>query len=147
MQASIFHHPHRVTYAECTVGNHIYYSRYLDLLEAARGEFFRSVGASLAQWQEQGVIFPVCECRLRYKGPARYDDTLDITLWLTLARGVRLNFAYQILNTVGQPLVEAETLHACAGLDDKPRRLPEDLLPRLQPYLHALERPLLPGNH
>jgi hypothetical protein len=31
-----FRHTHRVTYAECTVGNHIYYARYLDLLEAAK---------------------------------------------------------------------------------------------------------------
>ena len=30
-----FRYVHRVTYAECTVGNHIYHSRYLDLLEAA----------------------------------------------------------------------------------------------------------------
>ena len=34
---------HRVTYAECTVGNHIYHSRYLDLLEAARGEDFQGL--------------------------------------------------------------------------------------------------------
>jgi len=30
----MFVHTHRVTYAECTVGNHIYHARYLDLLEA-----------------------------------------------------------------------------------------------------------------
>ncbi|MGN6552400.1 MAG: hypothetical protein ACTHLW_01530 [Verrucomicrobiota bacterium] len=34
-----FRHDHRVAYAECTVGNHIYYGRYLDVLESARGEF------------------------------------------------------------------------------------------------------------
>jgi len=79
----------------------------------------------------------VCECRLRYKTQARYDDTLDVTLWLTTLKGVRLNFAYRILNAAGQPLLEAETLHACASLDEQPRRLPEDLLHRLQPYLHS----------
>ena len=42
--AEPFRYPHRVTYAECTVGDHIYHSRYLDLLEAARGEFMRSLG-------------------------------------------------------------------------------------------------------
>ena len=45
--ANPFRHPHRVTYAECTVGNHIYHSRYLDLLEAARGEFLRSLGPTV----------------------------------------------------------------------------------------------------
>ena len=39
--AEPFRHHHRVTYAECTIGDHVYHSRYLDLLEAARGEFMR----------------------------------------------------------------------------------------------------------
>lgn len=45
-----FRYRHRVTYADCTVGNHIYYGRYLDLLEAARGEWFRSMGKSFDEW-------------------------------------------------------------------------------------------------
>ena len=54
-----FCHPHRVSYAECTVGNHVYHSRYLDWLEAARGEFIRSLGPTVREWQERDVIFPV----------------------------------------------------------------------------------------
>jgi len=42
-----FRHIYRVVYADCTLGNHIYYSRYLDILEAARGEFFRHLGVPL----------------------------------------------------------------------------------------------------
>ena len=48
---------HRVTYAECTVGNHIYHSRYLDLLEAARGEFIRSLGSTVLELQENDIHF------------------------------------------------------------------------------------------
>ena len=54
-----FRHSHRVSYAECTVGNHVYHSRYLDWLEAARGEFIRALGATVLQWQERDAIFPV----------------------------------------------------------------------------------------
>ena len=46
MTLDMFRHTHRVTYAECTVGDHVYHSRYLDLLEAARGEFMRSLGST-----------------------------------------------------------------------------------------------------
>ena len=56
--SSPFRHTHRVSYAECTVGNHVYHSRYLDLLEAARGEFLRTLGPTVLHWQEQDVIFP-----------------------------------------------------------------------------------------
>src|SRR5512134_3456933 len=96
MATAAFRHSHRVTYAECTIGNHIYYGNYLQLLEAARGEFFRHLGVTFRQWQERGVIFPVLECHLNYKAPARYDDVLAIEVWPAFAERVRLNFAYRI---------------------------------------------------
>jgi acyl-CoA thioester hydrolase len=130
-----FRHQHRVTYADCTVGNHIYYGRYLNLLEAARGEFLRHLGATLLQWQEREVIFPVLECHLRYKAMARYDDVLAIEVWPVLAERIRLNFAHRITNQAGTLILEAETNHICAGLNEKPRRLPEELVNALQPYL------------
>jgi acyl-CoA thioester hydrolase len=123
---------HRVAYTDCTVGNHVYYSRFLDILERARGEYFRSLGMTFAQWQEQGVIFPVVECRLKYRGPARYDETLRVEVSIAKAEGARLNFGCRVLNAEGKLLVEGETWHVCTGLDDKPRRLPDELA-RLHP--------------
>jgi acyl-CoA thioester hydrolase len=132
-----FCHPHRVSYADCTVGNHVYYSRYLDFLEVARGEFIRSLGLTVLQWQERDVIFPVIEARLRYQSPARYDDLLAIEIRPTAVERVRLNFAHRILNQQGKPVLEAETFHVCAGVNGKPKRLPEELAEKLKPYLNG----------
>lgn len=127
MSADIFRYQHRVTYAECTLGNHVYHARYLDILEAARGEFFRQCGATFLHWQERDIIFPVIEARLRYKLPARYDDVLTIEVSITFAEGVRLNFAYRVFNQSNALVLEAETFHVCAGINEKPKRLPENL--------------------
>ena len=54
--AETFIHHHRVSYAECTVGNHIYHSRYLDLLEAARGEFLRALGRTVLELDRKSVV-------------------------------------------------------------------------------------------
>ena len=139
MSAPVFRHTHRVTYAECTLGNHVYYARYLVLLEAARGEFFRHLGATFLHWQERDTLFPVIECRLRYLAPARYDEVLTIEVRPTTAGRARLNFAYRIVNPSNTPILEAETFHVCAGLNDKPKRLPEELLAKLGPYLAPAE--------
>jgi acyl-CoA thioester hydrolase len=144
-----YRHTHRVTYAECTVGNHVYYARYLDLLETARGEFFRHLSTPLLELQNQDLIFPVIECRLRYKAPARYDDVLTIELWLTGIERVRLNFAYRITNQSGTRILEGETHHVSTGLEEKLKRLPEELISKLEPYLrtskplHSTDRPQL----
>jgi acyl-CoA thioester hydrolase len=130
-----YRHRHRVSYADCTVGNHVYYSRYLDFLEVARGEFIRSLGLTVLQWQERDVTFPVIEARLRYQSPARYDDLLAIEVWPTAVERVRVNFAHRIVNPDGKPVLEAETFHVCAAVNGKPKRLPEELAEKLRPYL------------
>ncbi|MBA4148120.1 MAG: acyl-CoA thioesterase [Verrucomicrobia bacterium] len=137
--AEVFRHPHRVTYSECTVGNHIYYARYLDLLEEARGEFIRSTGRTLLQLQEQDLIFPVIEVHLKYKGPARYDDLLTIEVWLTELGKIRVNFGHRILNQNGTILLEGETWHVCTGLNEKPKRAPEELVAQLKDFVKAKE--------
>src|SRR6202142_1627872 len=132
--AELFRHAHRVTYADCTIGDHVYHSRYLDLLEAARGEFIRSLGSTVLQWQENDMIFPVIEARLRYKFPARYDDLLAVEVWVTAVEKVRLNFGHRILNQNGKLTLEAETFHVCTGVDEKPKRLPEELAEKLKAF-------------
>jgi acyl-CoA thioester hydrolase len=135
--AEPFCYKHRVTYAECTVGDHIYHSRYLDLLEAARGEFMRSIVRSVLELQDADCIFPVIEARLRYKFPARYDDLLTIEVWLTAIEKVRLNFGHRILNQDGKLILKAETFHVCTSREDKPKRLPDDLAEKLKPFWNA----------
>lgn len=142
MEPTVFRHVHRVTYAECTVGNHVYYARYLDLLEAARGEFFRHVGLTLRELQEQGFIFPVTEATLRYRGAARYDDSIVILMQVSELGRVRVAFEAEIRGPDGRLLLTATTRHACTGLDDRPRRLPEALVERLGPF----HRPPVPAS-
>ncbi len=122
-------------YALCTVGNHVYHSRYLDILEAARGEFFREIGFPFLGLQGADTIFPVIDCRLTFKAPARYDDLLTVELWLTESGRIRLNFASRILNGQGTLLVEGYTHHVCTSLHDKPKRLPPELAALLESYL------------
>ena len=137
MPAEIFTHVHRVTYADCTVGNHVYYGRYPDLLEAARGEFFRYLGKSFLEYQEEGVIFPVSEVHLKYFAFAEYDDELRIECRLTAIRGARLGFGYRITKGEGVRILEGETLHGCVEASGRATRLPPALKERLQPYLDS----------
>ena len=137
MSAPVFCHPHRVTYAECTVGDHVYYARYLDMLEEARGEFFRSLGLSFLELQQRDLIFPVVECQIQYKTPARYDDCLKIEVWLTEMGRVKLRFGYCILREDGTLIVEASTLHACSSTREKLKRLPAEIAQALQPHLRT----------
>ena len=129
--ADPFRYQHRVIYAECTIGDHIYHSHYLNLLEAARGEYIRSLGATVREWQERDVIFPIVEARLKFKSPARYDDLLTIEVRPTLVSGVRVNFGHRVTDQSGKLILEAETFHVCTSFNEKPKRLPPELAAQL----------------
>jgi acyl-CoA thioester hydrolase len=138
MSTNAFQHNHRVTYADCTVGNHVFYGRYLEILEAARGEFFRQLGVTFLAWQERGFMFPVVEAHLHYKALASYDDVLQVEIWVTAAEKVRLNFACRVTNQAGTLVLEAETLHVCMNLAEKMKRLPEELVNALKSHLRPV---------
>jgi len=128
---------YRVSYADCTVGNHVYYGRYAAILEWARGEFFRSLDIPFLTLQNQGILFPVIRLVVEYHKPARYDDLLRIDLCVTELRRAFLSFAYRICLAASPSslLVEASTRHLCTDPEDRPRRIPEELVARLTPYL------------
>jgi acyl-CoA thioester hydrolase len=137
MPGEIFRHHQRVIYAQCTIGNHVYHSRYLDILESARGEFMRALGYPLVRLQEENLIFPVIECRVKYRAPARYDDELIIELWIKSATRIRLTVGARIVSPTGVVYIEAETDHVSTSIDEKPKRMPKELLEACERYFVA----------
>ena len=141
MPGQIFTCTHRVSYNECTMGNHVYHSRFLDILERARGEFFRSLGCPFLQLQNEDAIFPVVHCELNFQAMARYDDLLHIELWLTELGRVRFICAGRIKNTEGALLLDSSIEMGCTTVDGKIRKLPPALREGLQAYLISSDTP------
>lgn len=134
MSTTPFVHRLRITYRDCTIGNHVYYSRYLELLEEARGEWFRSIGWPLRQLQEQDIAFPVLTAHLDYLAAVCYDDIVQVQLWVESLTRLRLQVGFAICHEDGKPLVKGYTQHICASVEEKPKRMPAELLQALQQF-------------
>ena len=133
----VFEHHLRVAASDCTVGNHVYYSRYLDWLEAARNELMRAVGHPFGALMESGVMLPAIEARLQYRGMARFDDRILVRLWIEEVSRIKITFAADILNAdTGKTLVSGVTVHVCTDVAGKPQRMP----PALQQALESRAR-------
>lgn len=132
----MFKHQIRVAYRDVTVGNHIYYARYLDLLEVARTEMFRELGFPLLTLQENHTIFPVVDCALHYHAAARYDDLLEIQTTVSDLGKVQFTLNFEILRD-GQRIVTGHTRHAVTNMSEKPIRMPGDLYMALGMHLSS----------
>jgi acyl-CoA thioester hydrolase len=73
-----YEHHHRVRYRECDPMGVVYHTHYLDYFEEARTEAMRDLGLAYRRLEDNGIIMPVVNVTINYKGPAHYDDLLVV---------------------------------------------------------------------
>lgn len=123
----------RIFYHDTDAGGIVYYGQYLCYLEEARTEFLEQRGMSVQMFKDRGLAYAVRECRIVYKSPARYGDTLECTAILKKATAAQLVFDQVITDKKdGRRIVEAEVSLVCLNKDFKPVPIPEDLKDQLQ---------------
>jgi acyl-CoA thioester hydrolase len=126
-----FQHQIRVSYRDVTIGNHVYYARYLDFLEIVRNEVFRKLGYSLLILQQQNLIFPVVECGMKFLAAARYDELLDVHSRFVEVGRIQFTMEYEVRRG-NALLVTASTRHVATTLEEKPVRIPAELMEALK---------------
>ncbi len=126
----------RVRYAETDQMGVVYHSNYLIWCEVGRTDFIRAIGASYADLERDGVALAVVEAHLRYRRPARYDETIRVVTSVAEVRSRVVRFEYEVTNADGTVLVTGYTTLVAMSRDGKTSAIP--------PYLReALERVLV----
>lgn len=88
----------RVRYGETDQMGYCYYGNYAQYFEVGRVEALREIGMSYRELEESGVMLPVSDFTVKYIFPAKYDDLLTITTYVSKLEGVRITFDYEIHN-------------------------------------------------
>lgn len=122
----------KVRYAETDQMGVVYHGNYAQYLEIARINWLNAMGISYKKMEEEGVMLPVYELKLKFLKSARFDDELRIETFLKEKPGVRIAFSYQIFNQNNELLTEAETTLIFIDIArNKPIKCPPDLLRKL----------------
>ena len=115
----------RVRYAHIDKMGIVYHSRYLEWFEAARSELLRELGIAYSEIKKKGTTLPVVEAHLKYKVPAKYDDSINIVSIIKDIPSAKLKIFYKIYNEdFKNLLVEGYTIHAFINSKGKPTRIP-----------------------
>jgi acyl-CoA thioester hydrolase len=102
----------RVRYADTDAAGIVHYAKYLAYLEAARAEALRAVGLDRESVAAFSLKAPVQEARLQYRSPARFDELLDVTAWVTNVSETQCRWQYEVLRHADSSVVViAETDH------------------------------------
>ena len=70
----------RVRYSETDQMQTFYNSRALEWFEVGRTELSRALGVPYSEWERRGILMPLVEARVFFRGRARYDDLLEMNV-------------------------------------------------------------------
>jgi acyl-CoA thioester hydrolase len=128
-----FDYKTRVRYGETDRMGISYYANYLVWFDAARTEYFRSLGFVYSEIEKQGIRLPVIEAHCRYVSPTSYDDQLTIRTAVSQLRQSSIRFQYQALKgNDPKPVATGYTVHVFSGKDFKPIRIPKELKSKVE---------------
>jgi acyl-CoA thioester hydrolase len=86
----------RVNYSETDQMGVVYHARYLVWLDIARTEHLRQSGMSYRELESAGLRLVVSEVSIRFRQPARYDDSVRIRCWVRDVASRRVDFGYAV---------------------------------------------------
>ena len=117
----------RVRYAETDRMGVVYHSNYLIWFETARIQMLDQIGIPYREIEARGLFLPVLSVSAEYKSPARFDDHLEVHLFMKKKPRARMHFEYEVRRG-DEVLATGQSSHGFMDRQGKGQRPPEDLL-------------------
>jgi acyl-CoA thioester hydrolase len=134
LQSKPFSWPVRVYYEDTDAGGVVYYANYLKFTERARTEWLRACGFEQTDLARlHGVVFVVRSAAIDYLKPARFNDSLQVTVELIKVGAGQIDLVQRVLRNDDDLLAKSAVKIACVGLTTmRPTRIPKALAARLR---------------
>ena len=122
----------KVYYEDTDVGGVVYYANYLKFLERARSEAIYSLGYTNSSILKKfEVLLIVKSCKIDYKKPAMFEDTLEILS--EVKSFTKTSFLMkQIILRNNEVISDAEIHLVSVDKNGKPSKIPEELRKKLE---------------
>ncbi len=134
----VTYHRHRVPFYETDAMGLVHHSNYVRFLELARIRWMDEHHRPYREYVAEGLHFATTRVELDYLRGLRFDDEVEIAVWLAWVRGASLRMEYALTLCDSAPLRSAArgdarrelvargaTEHAMVDMSGRVRRIPE----------------------
>jgi len=129
--------PVRVYYEDTDAGGVVFYANHLKFFERSRTEMLRAMGFEQDELAaNEGIIFVVRSVQVDYLSPARFNEQLQVSAKVSLAKKASLTFE-QTITRGDEVLCKGSIRIACLDVQTmRPKAIPETLFRTLRAYTH-----------
>ena len=126
----------RIYYEDTDFSGVVYHANYLKFSERGRSDFLRLVGINHSDLiaQEDAGFFVVLNMYSEFLQSSKIDDILSVKSSFVSLNGARLNMRQDILKD-NHVIFKATTEFAFLKKNGKPRKVPDDIVKKIEPYL------------
>ncbi|SET38224.1 acyl-CoA thioester hydrolase [Salinibacillus kushneri] len=107
----------KVRYQETDQMGVVYHANYLVWFEIGRTAFFEELGFQYHEMEKEEIVAPVLDADIQFKTPVRYGEKAIVRTWIHEYDGLKVVYAYEILNGSGEISVTGKTTHVCVKKD------------------------------
>lgn len=123
--------PVRVYYEDTDSGGVVYYANYLKFMERARTEWLRSLGFEQDQLlAQEGIIFAVRSVDVGYHLPARFNDALEVSSFVSDKGRASITFEQEVRRQGGDVVLCSGKIRvACVDIHTmRPTPIPKAII-------------------
>jgi acyl-CoA thioester hydrolase len=134
-----FEHRLRVRYSECDQQGVVFNAHYVAYIDLLMTELWREVAGGYREMVAAGTDMVVAEVRVRYLGPARFDDELTLEASILRLGNTAMTSKVEIARD-GAPVAEGEVSHVFVDPATQAKKpIPDDVRRALEPLLAESE--------
>jgi acyl-CoA thioester hydrolase len=131
---AVFTHRIRVRYGECDLQGVVFNANYFAYFDVAMTEFQREALVPYDEMLAGGTDMVVAEASARFRGPARFDDEIDLDLRVVRLGTTGMTVRIDVLRDE-ELLVEGEMRYVFIDPDAKAKKpIPGDVRRTLEAY-------------
>lgn len=132
--------PVRIYYEDTDFSGVVYHASYLRFMERGRSDFLRLAGVHHAELRDgalgEPLFFAVARMEIEFRRPARIDDILEVSTWVTGVGGASFALAQSVARE-GETLIEAKVRAAVVNAEGRPHRLSAESRARFEEFRAA----------
>jgi len=122
---------HIVNYWETDQMGIVHHSNYVKWLEEARLHFLREIGMPYKEIENLGYMLPVYEVIIKYKNPAKFEDSIIVETKIYEINFHKLVLSYSIYSNK-KLIAIAKTIHPWTDKNLKIKKVDEQIIDKLK---------------